>query len=260
MLSYLIFILVFHATGQVENNAFKPGERLKYRVYYSHTLGEMDAGKAVVEVKTEYLEDHPYFHFVGTGRTGGFFDVFFKVRDSFESYTDSSSLLPQKFIRNTREGNYTFDDTVEFFHEKGISRSIRKETPIPEKVYDIISAVYFMRTLDVEDFGEDSLYYLNFYLDDSVYNSAIRYQGKGIIETSWGWIPCLKVKPMLAVGEVFTNKYPMSVWISDDDNHIPILAESTVSVGSVKMELISYEGLKNPFIKPVSKKKADKQN
>jgi hypothetical protein len=39
----------------------------------------------------------------------------------------------------------------------------------------------------------------------------------------------------------------MTLWVSDDGNKIPILAESAVIVGSVRLELISYSGLLNPF-------------
>jgi hypothetical protein len=37
----------------------------------------------------------------------------------------------------------------------------------------------------------------------------------------------------------------MDLWISDDRNHIPILARSEVIVGSVKMELVKFTGLRN---------------
>ena len=39
----------------------------------------------------------------------------------------------------------------------------------------------------------------------------------------------------------------MTVWVSDDQNRIPILIESPVSVGSVKMVLKEYWGLKYDF-------------
>ena len=51
----------------------------------------------------------------------------------------------------------------------------------------------------------------------------------------------------MATGEVFAEKYPMFVWVSDDENHVPIMGESEVVVGSVKMELIHYSGLATPL-------------
>lgn len=260
-LSSLVFILLnlfslhLFAQTSVKNNAFKVGELLEYDVSYSSALGDFTAGNAWVKtLEWNNGQGNSGYHFVGTGETNNFFDVFYEVVDRFESKVAGKTLLPFHFIRNTHEGSYKYNDTVFFDRNLDSAFSLRKKKRVPTDVHDIVSAVFYMRTLSIEDFGEDSVYLLNFYLDDSVYNSAIKYEGKGIIETRWGWLPCLKVWPMLAIGEVFTNKYPMSVWITDDENHIPILAESEIIVGSVKMELIDFEGLKNPFIKPLTKK------
>jgi len=57
----------------------------------------------------------------------------------------------------------------------------------------------------------------------------------------------------MATGEVFADKYPMYVWVTDDQNHIPVLASSKIIVGSIKIELSSYRNLKNPFLEPLPK-------
>ena len=236
------------------NTAFQYGESLTYSVNYSSTFGDFNAGWADVDVQMGEINGQPIFHFKVVGETNNFFDVFYKVCDSFESKTNIQTLLPYVFTRSTREEKYSFDDEVYFDWEKGIAKSSRSVKQIPAITFDIVSAVYFIRTLSIEDFGSDSIYRINFYLDDSVYQSVIKYEGKAIVETKWGWLPCLKIKPMLVLGEIFSNKYPMSLWVTDDENHVPVLAESEIIVGSVRVELIDYDGLKNPFIKPLSGK------
>ena len=254
-----VFLLPFclNSQNEIKNNAFTDGEKLRYTLSYNSSFGEVSAGEAVIEVKKDTFNNKPVYHLVGIGETNNFFDVFYKVRDKFESKVDPSTVLPYTYIRNTREGKYSFDDTVLFDRKEKIAFSARKKVAIPEDVFDIVSGVYFMRRLSVEDFGEDSVYYLNFYLDDSIYNSVIKFEGRGVVETDWGWLPCIKVKPMLATGEVFTNKYPMAVWITDDENHIPVMAESEVVVGSIKMVLTGFEGLKHPFIEPLTKEEME---
>jgi hypothetical protein len=79
-----------------------------------------------------------------------------------------------------------------------------------------------------------------------VYISVIQYLGKEVVKTKAGKFRCLKFKPMVATGKVFSNPYPMTLWVTDDKNRLPILVESAVSVGSVKAELISFSGLANP--------------
>lgn len=237
-----------------QHNAFRPGEELVYRVDYDSPLGTFNAGSARVVLTSSSYRGNPVLHVVGTGETNSFFDVFYKIRDRFETRMDPESLLPFLFIRRTKEGDYVYDDDVEFDRNKGIAISRRAIKPIPPDARDIISAVYFMRTLDVADFGDDSLYHINFYLDDSLYRSVVRFAGRAVVETEWGYLPCLKIIPMVVTGEVFARKFPMTVWVTDDQNHIPVVAESEILVGSLRMELSDYSNLKNPFIKPLSRK------
>ncbi|MBR4624374.1 MAG: DUF3108 domain-containing protein, partial [Alphaproteobacteria bacterium] len=53
------------------------------------------------------------------------------------------------------------------------------------------------------------------------------------------------------VSGVFTDKDALKLWISADDNKIPIRAQMSLLVGSAKVDLISYENLANPtgFVK-----------
>lgn len=249
----ILFFLTTEGFSQdtIQNKAFQVGERLEYRVYYHSGVGNVTAGEAILSVD-EWKErntgdDKTVFRFIGKGNSKGLFNFFFKVRDKYESFVNQQTLLPYVFLRETREGGYKKDDKVTFDREKGVATSYSETKLIPEDVQDIVSSLYFMRTISVGDFDADSMYYINFHLDDSVYTSAIKYQGKGMLKTKWGKIRCLKIAPMMATGEVFAEKYPMFIWVSDDENHVPILGESAVIVGSVKMELVKYSGLVKPL-------------
>ena len=57
----------------------------------------------------------------------------------------------------------------------------------------------------------------------------------------------LKFQPQVIAGNVFDDDSKMSVWVSDDLNRIPLLIESPVSVGSVKVVLKEYKNLKYDF-------------
>ncbi len=247
------------AQDTVTNNAFKAGEHLEYRVYYHSSLGNLTAGEAIIDVKAHdgspSGSNEPSYHIVGLGNSKGLFDLFFKVRDRFESYVNAQSLLPDYFVRRTREGKFKYDDEVNFDRNSGRAISRRAVKPITTDTHDLISALFFMRTLDVSDFDADSNFYLNFYLDDSLYRSVIKFKGRVYVSTKWGTLPCLEISPMMATGEVFSDKYPMTVWVTDDDNHLPVFAESAVIVGSVQMELKAFDHLKNPLIQPVDRRK-----
>ncbi len=255
LLVVLLFWPLLTIGQNIKNHAFDTGEELTYRVYYSSAIIDATAGEAVLKVSdwTGYKtpEKDTVFHIVATGKSKGLFDFFYKVRDKYESYINKETLLPYTFVRNTSEGDYKQFDFVNFDQEKQTAATSRKKLSIPEKTFDLISAIYYMRTLEVSDFGSDSLYLINFYLDDSVYHSAVKYLGRDTLKTTGGRLPVIKIAPMMATGEVFADKYPMYVWVTDDKNHVPVLASSKIIVGSIKVELTGYKNLKNPMLKPV---------
>jgi hypothetical protein len=234
----------------VKNTSFGRGEKLNFKVYYHSLLtGNVTAGygSILVTADNRKFNNRDTYHIVATGKSSGFFNMFFKVDDRFESYIDEEGIFPWLFSRRTREGGYKKDDEVNFNQLRGSAVSRKKVTHTPINVQDIISSFYFARTLNAATIKPGDVINLPFFLDDSVYFSKVKYFGRETIKTSIGNIKCLKLKPLLAKGNVFKEDYPMTLWVSDDGNKIPILAESAVIVGSVRMELISYSGLLNPF-------------
>lgn len=234
----------------VTNEAFVPGEYLLYRVYYdSEITGKVTAGVATAEVKFEgkTVDGRKTFHLVGTGKTKGAFNLFYKVDDRFESFTDVDLLVPWKFIRRTQEGDYTYDDDVRFNQLTGSYSSTRKNKTMPKGTQDLISALYVTRTYDLSNALPGDNFPITFLLDDSIYVSAIRFVGKENVLVDLGTFRCLRFQPMVVTGDVFSQPYPMDVWITDDKNHIPLLIQSKVIIGSVKFELTEYKGLANPM-------------
>lgn len=250
-IAWLFFSVSVHAQlRQYPNNAFGEDELTRYSVYYSSMLtGNVVAGEATITVKSHRKKffDRDVWHIVGEGKSKGAFNWFYKVRDRFESFVDKEALVPHLFVRRTREGGYVKDDDVYFYHDEGKAVSRTATKAVPENIQDFVSALFFMRTLSLNDFDADSNYYVDFFLDDSVYVSKVQYKGTEYIKTSLGTFKCLKFAPMMATGNVFADAYPLFVWVTDDENHLPILAEAAVIVGSVKMELIEYQNLKHPI-------------
>ncbi len=254
----LIFINSTIIAQERNEKPFERGETLKYWAYYdAPLLGKIYAGKASLDLTKDkdIFDGKTTYHAIGKGRSTGSFDFFFKVRDRFESWFDEQTLRPYRFIRRTNEGGYIVDDDVDFDYYKMTARSRQKEVKIGLNTSDMVSAFYFARTIDIENIQIEDQFPIDFYLDDSVYTSVIIYKGKEIVETSIGKFRCMKFMPMVITGEVFDNPYPMSLWITDDKNRIPILIKSEIIVGSVKGELFEYKNLKYPLDAKLRKKK-----
>jgi len=258
----ILFIAIFLAGAYLQaqtlrtvtNTAFKRGELLRYKAYYDAILtGKVNAGEAELEVKdeTKVIAGRNTYHIVGLGLTKGAFNLFFKVVDRYETYLDEDALVPWVFIRRVNEGGYKISQDVTFNQfKKTVTQTNNKDNTTKTKVaseniQDVISMFYYARTLDFSTATIGQEFPIPFFLDDSVYTSKIIYEGKEKVTIDAGTFNCLKFKPMVATGSIFKDQYPMTLWISDDKDHVPILAESAVIVGKVKLELIKSTGLLN---------------
>lgn len=91
--------------------------------------------------------------------------------------------------------------------------------------------------------------------NDGVYDLYIRYVGKDQIKLKNGkTYNALKFKPLLAEGKMFEKGEGMTIWISDDENKIPLMVESKLKIGSVKAMLTSEKHTAHPMTSEIKKK------
>lgn len=234
-------------TPKAENTTFTYGEKITYKVrynlYFNVNVGEM---AFTIQDKPQVVGGSECYHVVATGKTYGFYDPFFKVRDRFESFIETKTLLPMVFIRDVQEGDYKTSEHVLFNQAKNIAKSRKRTQAIPDETHDIISVVYHARTLDYTNAKKGDKFFMHTFIDDSAYKVGVQYVGKETIKTDKGKFRCIKLKPILIVDRMFKSEEDMTLWVTDDDNHIPVRIESGISVGVVRADLADYSGLKNP--------------
>ncbi|HPI54618.1 MAG TPA: DUF3108 domain-containing protein, partial [Chitinophagaceae bacterium] len=85
------------------------------------------------------------------------------------------------------------------------------------------------------------------FLDDEVFPVHIRYLGKQQITTKFGTFRTIKFKPKLIQGTLFKGGEQMTVYVTDDDNKIPVLIETPILVGTIKVELDKATTGRHPF-------------
>jgi len=227
-----------------KNTAFKAGEILTYRMHY----GALNAGVAILEVKPDLIEvnGRKVYHIVGSGYTIGSTDWFFKVRDRYETYMDKDALLPWLFIRRVDEGGYKFSQDYVFNHyTKKVDVGNGEKFDVPAGVQDMVSAFYTSRNLDLSNAKEGDIFTLDCFVDKELWPMNIKYTGKEEIETDIGKFRCLKFRPIVQKGRVFKKEEDLTVWISDDNNHIPMRVQAKVLVGSIKMDITGVKNLAN---------------
>jgi hypothetical protein len=233
---------------RLDHNAFRPGERLRYVVHY----GWINAGEAVVELKESdrTIQGRKLWHAVGLGRSLGAFNTFYRVEDHYETFFDAEGVFPWVFIRRVDEGGYKFSqDYLYKQHRREVSTQRNQTHKVPGSVQDMLSAFYYARTFDFSTAKPGDIYTIDCFLDDELWPLRMRYMGKETIKLRSGRYRCLKFQPVVQEGRIFKGNDDLNVWITDDANHIPVLAQAKVLVGSIKMELADYQGLANPIAK-----------
>ncbi|NHF58806.1 DUF3108 domain-containing protein [Flavobacteriaceae bacterium TP-CH-4] len=253
---YIFFILAGQLVwaqngGDNNESAFKPGEWLKFRMHY----GILNASYATLHVKSDKIEDVPVYHVVGKGKTTGWASIFFKVDDTYESYFGKKDGKPYRFIRKIYEGGYTKDIEIDFDHEKDKAILNDKKNKkkhnfdLQDSVQDLISAFYYLRNnYDPGELVEGEAVKLRMlYDDDGIFNFKLKYLGTEVLKTKFGKVECYKFRPLVQSGRVFKEKESLSLWVSTDDNRIPIRIKADLAVGAIKADLDAYNGLKHQF-------------
>lgn len=230
-----------------KNTAFKGGEEVTMKIYYS-TLGiYAAAGEAVFSVNLTRYNGKPVYHCVGNGKTYSFFDNFFRVRDRYESYIDTASMLPMKFIRDVDEDGYKIYNNVTFNQQAQNAVSTNGVFKTPPCVQDVISSVYYARNIDYSKYKKGDKIPFDMFIDDEVYNLYIRYEGKETVKTRYGKFRAIKIKPLLIKGNAFDGGEKMTMWVSDDPNRLLLRVESPLTVGSIKVDMMKYRNLRYPL-------------
>lgn len=237
----------------IRNISFGNGEHLYFKVFYNVGRVWVGAGEATFDVKQEVMDNHSVYHIIGDGKTFKSYDWIFKVRDRYETFLDMRTLLPVRFIRNVNEGGYKIYNNVAFNQEIGKAASTNGTFNVPRCIQDVLSAIYYARNIDYSKYQPGAKIPFTMFLDDQVYTLYIRYVGKERIETKYGVFNAIRIVPLLIEGTIFKGGEKMNIWVTDDNNHLPVRVDSPILVGSIKVDLMGFSNLRNSLTSLISK-------
>lgn len=247
--------------------AFQTGERMDFVLHYRWGAINTDVGTATVTLDSLNFNGQEAFRCSVVGKTTKFFDVFFKVREDFRSWFTMDGLRPLKFTRDTYEGGYQARNTYLYrwdeadpFIAADVYTSKRGqmsyELPLTPCTFDLPSLFFFARNMDIENVEPGKRYPMTFAIDEEVYNVYFIMYGKETIKVKGlGTVNTIKFAAKLLEGEVFKGEEDMLIWISDDENRLPVYFEAPLLVGAAAGRMSGYDGLKYPFTSLVEKKK-----
>lgn len=225
------------------NTAFNAGEKLFYKIRYGLIKGgEASLTIDVIPVGNTYL-----FHIKALAQTTGVVGSMVTIRDIYESYVDIHSGLPVKSIRNILEHHYTSYNEVLFFRDENYVKSLKSgKHDAPPDILDILSAFYFARRhLFSNDLKKEEVIKMKTFFDDRFFDINIKYKNTEKIRSKFGKINCYRFVPATTLNGTFKKENQLQIWVTADENYIPVKIRVKLPIGSLKCDLIGFEGIKN---------------
>lgn len=236
---------------KIENKSFSYGEKLQYRLHY----GPINAGYASLEIAKNpvIINGRRTMNIKVSARSSSMIDILVnKVRDDYETYLDEDAMAPLKYTKSVEEGKFKDSDFALFQLEDGKVSAKKGSVDGDPYMQDLVSVYYWTRLWDVTNAKIGDTYPTIFYLDGKIYNYHLNFLGRDIIDTDLGKFRCLKVRPLVKKGSLFKSEDALTIWVSDDDNHVVLKVESQIMIGAVAMSLTGFENLKNPLSSKIS--------
>ena len=216
------------------NWSFGAGESLTYSIGWEKItagVGTMTVGMPVDTF------GRVCFPIVSTVQSTPFMSTFFKVDDRVETIMDVRELYPLYFEKKLHEGKFRSTRRIRFDPEEGMAYAARDTFPIPQYVLDDLSLLYHVRSMDLE-VGKDVE--LDIYSGKKLYRLIVKIVKKERIKVEAGVFNTIVVEPLLQAAGLFKNEGKVTVWLTDDRLHLPVLMKSKVVVGSIVAELEDY--------------------
>ncbi len=242
------------AQDDPKNSAFTFGEELQFEVSY----GWLNLAEARLQIGRRAVQEQsrPHFKIDAYGKTKGAATIFGKVNDNWGTHLDTSTLLPSLSYRHIEEGKYRKNEKV-YFDQKNRkarmelydrdNRTLKeaREFSLPGNVQDLVSGFYYLRSMNLTDLKKGQVVLITGFFDKEIYNLKLIFEGTEQIQTSLGLMDTYIFSPMIPQNKLFRGDYPVKVWVTKDQNKIPVKIKANLFIGSLNIDISSAKGLRN---------------
>jgi Protein of unknown function (DUF3108) len=236
--SVLLLLLSVPSYGGVVDSKppFQLGERLTYDISWLN----ITAGTAILEVAEIGSEkNRSIAKVIGTAQSRPIITKFFPVDNRVESELDLAALLPEHMTFRRREGKKKEDIEYLFHHQEGTVTAVRGGTtetlPIPAGTQDIISCLYYARTVLPLKPGASLV--MNVYHDKKNRNVEVRVEDLETLSGPWGKVETARVLVIMPFHGLFMNQGNIRVWFTTDERRTPVRMKAKVVIGAIVADL-----------------------
>jgi hypothetical protein len=221
--------------GVVSTPPFGVGERLTFEIKY----GFVSAGTAIIGIPDIVdFRGHDCYRIVSTAQSNAFISAFVPVRDVAESLFDARELRSLKFEKHLREGSFRAHEEVVLDQDRHVAiyevEGDDRLVPLSLDAQDILTSLYYVRMMDL-DVGTSV--YIENHADKKNYPLEIKILRKERVSVPAGDFGCIVVEPVMRVAGLFRHKGSLTVWLTDDELHVPVQMRSKVMIGSISAVL-----------------------
>ena len=232
----------------IENKAFKAGEFLAYDLYFNWQFVWVKVGTASMSTVMSTYEGSPVYRTSLTTKGNNKLDGVFVMRDTLVSYCSIGDLSPLYYRKGALEGTHYYVDELWYKYPNGYSNvkmhrinrhgeHFWEEHEYEECVYDMMSIFLRARNFDAATMKKGDI--LPMPITDAKHriDSWLVYRGKQDykIEGTNEKFRCLVFSFIEREDE--KEKELIRFFVTDDDNHMPVLLDMHLSFGSAKAYL-----------------------
>jgi len=206
---------------------FNAGETLDYNVAWLRITG----GTARMTIAPV---DDARYRITSVAKSSSGFSRIFSVHDAIETIVSRADFSTLKYTKRlNEEGDQMVEVTTV---ADGVATRVRKKvkkTPVPHPVFDPISVIFLLRTMDLT---VGRTHEMTLIADGKVYSVHARILRRETITTPAGKFATVVVEPRMESGGK-EREEKLNVWYTEDPRHLPVRVRTDVKFGSVTANL-----------------------
>jgi hypothetical protein len=234
------------------------GEQTTYELYFKWGILMPKAGLAQFTVKEASYNSRPAWEYRLRFNTAGMFNTIFKMRDTLTTYFSPENRLLFSDKR-TDEGGYYLADKMWFspasgktsVHTQRYGRTeIKMDTTLVVEgcVLDMMAATLYLRAIEWEKLKLKDELPFRVVVGRDIVNAAFRYTGQAVVKLG----EQVQYHTHHFYIDVYDPAFEQSkeaaeVWVSNDDNHLPVRVRAKLKIGAAEVYLKEATNLKHPF-------------
>lgn len=221
---------------------YESDEQLVYNVFFKTGFFWFSIGE--VSMETRELDEGLQLKVIAY--THPKWQKLYAFNSTFTSVLDSTSCYPSCYVRKSVEKGNTVFDSIQFLSELKAHEFVSNndgelfeyDLELTEAAYDMVSLFYRFRSLDFSAAAEKDFQQLRLLHNRREYDIGVSYMGKEEKKVKrLGKFQSHKLEINTIKGLHFDDEQVMSMWLADDDERTPMVVETDVKLGSIRIVL-----------------------